>query len=64
MDGAVDLTLRSGSKEDMIYDFNLRYKGTPTDAVDNIFNSLSDKEGFEKLDLKEIRGNELTFSIE
>lgn len=64
MDGVVDLTLRSGSKDDMIYDFNLRYKGTPTDAVDNIFNSLSDKEGFEKLDLKEIRGNELTFSIE
>ncbi len=64
IDGVVDITLKSGSKDDMVYDFNLQYMGNPTDAVDSVLNKLSDKEGFEKLDLKEIRGNELTFSME
>ncbi len=64
IDGVVDISLKSGSKEDMVYDYNLQYKGSPTDAVDRLFEALSDKPGFEKFDLKEIRGNELTFTLE
>lgn len=64
IDGVVNITLKSGSKEDMVYDFNLQYKGKPMDAVNRIFDALSGKPGFEKLDLKEIRGNELTFTLQ
>ncbi len=64
IDGVVDITIKSGSKEDRVYDYNLQFKGNPTDAVDRLFEYLADKPGFEKFDLKEIRGNELTFSLE
>jgi hypothetical protein len=64
LDGVVGITLKSGSKQDMVYDYNLQFKGNPTDAVDRLFASMQDKVGFEKFDLKEIRGNELIFTLE
>ena len=64
LDGVVSMTLKSGSKQDMVYDYNLQYKGNPTDAVDSLFNAMQDKQGYEKFDLKEIRGNELIFTLE
>ncbi len=64
MNGAASIVMKSGSKEDMVYDFNLQFKGNPTEAVSGIIESLSVQPGFEKIDLKEIRGNELTFSID
>lgn len=64
LDGVVAVTLKSGSKQDMVYDYNLQFKGNPTDAVDGIFGGMQDKAGFEKFDLKEIRGNELIFTLE
>jgi len=64
IEGVVDISLKSGSKEDMVYDYNLQFKGNPTDAVDRLIEALSDKPGYENFDLKEIRGNELTFSMD
>lgn len=64
LDGVVSMTLKSGSKQDMVYDYNLQFKGNPTDAVDSLFNAMQDKQGYEKFDLKEIRGNELIFTLE
>lgn len=64
LDGVVSMTLKSGSKQDMVYDYNLQYKGNPTDAVDSLFAAMQDKQGYEKFDLKEIRGNELIFTLE
>jgi hypothetical protein len=64
IEGVVNMTLKSGSKEEKVYDYSLQFKGNPTDAVDRLFEALSGVTGFEKLDLKQIRGNELTFTLE
>lgn len=64
MDGVMNVTLKSGSKQDMVYDYSVQFKGSPTELMDKLFEILPDKPGFEKIDLKEIRGNELTFSLD
>lgn len=64
LDGVVSVTLKSGSKQDQVYDYNVQYKGNPTDLATGIIDGLSDTPGMEKIDLKEIRGNELTLTLD
>jgi len=64
IDGVVSIKLKSGSKEDKTYDYDLQYKGSPSDFVDVALETLTQKPGFESLDLKQIRGNEIIFSLE
>lgn len=63
MEGVVSITLKSGSREDGVYDYNVQYKGNPTDMVDKLFEILADAPGYQNFDMKEIRGNELTFTL-
>lgn len=64
IDGVINATLKSGSKEDRVYDYSIQYRGNPNELVDRLFETMPDKPGFEKFDLKEIRGNELIFTLE
>ncbi len=64
IDGVVSVKLKSGSKSDRVYDYNVQYKGTPTQLIDVLLDTMSQKAGFESFDLSQIRGNELIFTLE
>jgi hypothetical protein len=64
MDGVKNVTLKSGSKEDATYNYTVQYNGNPTQLVDKLFEYLGDKPGYEKFDMKQVRGNDLTFTLE
>lgn len=61
--GVVNMNLKSGTKADAVYDYDIQFKGSPMDLVDRIFDGVADKPGYEKFDLREIRGNEITFTL-
>jgi len=63
IEGMININLKSGSKEDMVYIYDVQFKGTPSELVDKLFEVLEGKSGFEKFDLNNIRGNEITFSL-
>ena len=64
MEGLVNITLKSGSKADGIYEYSVQYKGNPTQFVDKVFEYLADKPGYEKFDMKQVKGNDLSFTLE
>ncbi len=64
LDGVVNMRIASGSRDDRVYDYSLQFRGNPTEAVDRLFSALEGRPGFEKFDLKQIRGNELIFTLE
>ncbi len=64
IDGVVSVKLKSGSKTDRVYDYNVQYKGNPNELIDVLLNTMSQKAGFESFDLVQVRGNELIFSLE
>jgi len=64
VDGVLNVSLKSGSRSDGVYDYFVQFKGNPTDLVDRLFEVLPDQPGFESFDLSEIRGNELIFTLE
>lgn len=64
MEGVKNVTLKSGSKEDGVYSYTVQYNGNPTQLVDKLFEYLADKPGYEKFDMKQVRGNDLTFTLE
>ncbi|MGC8771135.1 MAG: hypothetical protein ACP5Q5_07775 [Brevinematia bacterium] len=64
INGIVSVKLKSGSKTDRVYDYNVQYKGNPNELIDVLLNSMSQKAGFESFDLTQVRGNELIFSLD
>ena len=64
IDGVVSVKLKSGSKSDRVYDYNVQYKGNPTELIDILLDTMPQKADFESFDLSEVRGNELIFTIE
>ncbi|MGC8764428.1 MAG: hypothetical protein ACP5QT_00865 [Brevinematia bacterium] len=64
IDGVVSVKLKSGSKSDRVYDYNVQYKGNPTELIDILLDTMSQKAGFESFDLSQVRGNELIFTLE
>ncbi len=64
VDGVKNVSLKSGSKADGVYDFYVEFTGNPTDLMDRLFEFLPDQPGFENFDLQEVRGNELIFTLQ
>lgn len=64
INGIVSVKLKSGSKTDRVYDYNVQYKGNPNELIDVLLNTMSQKAGFESFDLTQVRGNELIFSLD
>lgn len=63
VEGVVSIKLDSYSSDDMVADYNIKYKGNPLDLLDSIMLFLMDKSGFEYFDLESVRGNELIFTM-
>ncbi|MCX7821119.1 MAG: hypothetical protein N2258_05520 [Brevinematales bacterium] len=64
INGVVSVKLKSGSKTDRVYDYNVQYKGNPNELIDVLLDTMSQKAGFESFDLTQVRGNELIFSLD
>jgi hypothetical protein len=47
----------------MTGDYIVKFSGNPLDLIDKIMMYLSDKPGFEYLDVQNVRGNEIFFSM-
>lgn len=63
VEDVVSINLDSYSGDDMVADYNIKYKGNPLDLLDTIMLFLMDKSGFEYFDLESVRGNELIFTM-
>lgn len=61
--GVLNVTLKNYSNQDMTGDYIVKFAGNPLDLLDKIMMYLSDKPGFEYLDVQNVRGNEIFFSM-
>lgn len=61
--GVLNVTLKNYSNQDMTGDYVVRYQGNPLDLLDKVMTYLGDKPGFENLDVQNVRGNEIIFSM-